>query len=530
MENKKLNLIIASIFTFIFLIGLTSATITLSSVSELSQTGNSFTITVSSNQNETVQLTASSISDENGKYIIFTPVSVDLNTSNPSDLVIVNYTVESGFEFEFGRTYSTNLIVNGTESDSVTRALTFASSSFCEFGNPGNLRIKISDVRVVSGFGEDDEWLPLDKIEIEVDIENRGSEDIEDIIVEWGLYNTKAKVWTIEVDEEDDFDLNEDDKENLVISFILNDKMDQDLAELTDGTYTFYIRAKGNIDDSSNTDTCQSASKNVKIVIEKDFVTLSNIESQESVQCDAEFHLSARVWNIGSRDQKDVYVKIVNKELGIDKQIDIGNIDSFDNELMDFSFKIPEDAEEKSYSLTISIYDKDNKLFKNKYNDESAVFSKSLKILGGCAKPEASVTASLYSGGKAGKPLVVKATVINTGIKQTSYLLNTVGYTTWASSANVEPNSFALNPGESKEVFITFNTNRDSAGDKLFSLEILSENELVANQPVQVPINRAGLSLPGLFSLSNWHLWAIGILNVILVIFIIVIAVRISRK
>lgn len=529
MENKKLSLILASVFAFVFLIGLASATITLSTVSDLSQTGNSFTLTVSSNQNETITLTASSISDGNGKYITFTPVSVDLDLSNPSDLVRVNYTVESGFDFEFGKTYSTNLLVNGTESDSVTRTLNFASSNFCEFGNPGDLRIKISDVKVVSGFGEDNEWLPLDKVEIEVDIENRGSEDIEDVVVEWGLYNTKDKVWTIEVDEEDEFNLDEDDEENLVISFTLDDDMEQDLAELDDGTYTFYIRAKGNIDDSSSTDTCQSASKSVKIIIEKDFVTLSGFESPESVQCDSEFHLSADIWNIGSRDQEDVYVMVANKELGINKRIDIGDVDSFDNELMDFSFAVPDNAEEKTYTLSITIYDEDNDVFQNDYNDDKAVFSKSFKVSGGCAKPEALVTASLYSGGKAGKPLVVKANVVNTGTKQTSYLLNAVSYTTWASSASVEPTSFTLNAGESKDVLITFNVNRDAAGDNLFNLEILSENELVSNQPVQVPIKRAGLLFPSL-SLDNWHLWAIGALNLILVIFIIVIAVRISRK
>jgi len=530
MKTKTLNLIIASIFTFVFLAGLASATITLSGVpTTLSQTGNSFTITVTSNQNETITLSAPSISDGHGKSITFTPVSVELNTSNPSDPVTVQYTVESGFQFEFANTYSSVLMVNGTVSGTVPVTLNFASSDFCEYGNPGDLNVKISDVRVKSGFGEDDEWLPLDEVELDVDVENNGDEDLNDVVIEWGLYNPDTKEWVIEIDEETDFNLDENDEENLVISFNIDDNMDVDLADLEDGTYTFYVRATGEVDNDTSLDTCESASKNVKLVIEKDFVTMSEFEFSETVQCSSEFHLSADVWNIGSSDQDDVYVKIINRDLGIDKRVDIGDIDSFENELLDFTFTMPDDVEEKSYSLTISVYNEDDDVFENDYNDDTAVFTKSFKVSGGCAKSEASVTASLYSGGQAGKPLVVKATVVNTGIKETSYLLNAASYTTWASSAKVEPTSFSLNAGESRDVMITFNVNKDASGDNIFNLEILSENELITNQPVQVPVKKAGLSLSGL-SLNNWHLWAIGALNLILVIFIIVIAIRISRK
>ena len=66
-------------------------------------------------------------------------------------------------------------------------------------------------------------------------------------------------------------------------------------------------------------------------------------------------------------------------------------------------------------------------------------------------------------------------------------------------------------------------------GEKTFYVEVLADNDLIVNQPVAVPIVKKGFSLPSIGG-SNWHLWAIGALNVILVIFIIVIAIRIARK
>ena len=52
------------------------------------------------------------------------------------------------------------------------------------------------------------------------------------------------------------------------------------------------------------------------------------------------------------------------------------------------------------------------------------------------AVAKASVTAVLESGGEAGKVLVVRATITNTGKKTAYYSLNVAGYTGWASFSN----------------------------------------------------------------------------------------------
>jgi uncharacterized membrane protein len=134
---------------------------------------------------------------------------------------------------------------------------------------------------------------------------------------------------------------------------------------------------------------------------------------------------------------------------------------------------------------------------------------------------------------KADKQLVIKATIENTGDKTTTYLLNTAGYTEWATLATLDKTSLTLDAGESEDVFITLDVKKEALGANLFNLEVLSNNELVVSQPVQVEITNKGLfsGITGnVLSGDNKYIWGIGILNLILIVLIVVIAVRIAKK
>jgi len=99
MENKKLNLLFASVFALVFLMGFASATIILTpSVTTLPQTSGSFNLAVSGNQNETIDLAIPSISDNSGHSIDFSlsPAQVEINTvSNTHETINITYVVES---------------------------------------------------------------------------------------------------------------------------------------------------------------------------------------------------------------------------------------------------------------------------------------------------------------------------------------------------------------------------------------------------------------------------------------------------
>ena len=538
MKTKTFNLLFASVFALVFLIGFSSATISLTSpVTTLSQSSGSFDFTVSSNQNETIDLSIPSISDGSGHTIIFSLSSeeITIDTSvEDSVLITVDYVVESGFNFQFEKTYTAKLNATGSVSGEVTKAFNFEGSSFCEFSNQGDLKVTVKDIKVTSdSFGKDNKWFVFDTVEVKVEIRNSGREDIEDVVLEWGLYNTQSKKWTIEVDEEDEFDIDKGDRESITITFKLDDSMDEDLEDLSKGKYIFYVRATGEIADGTHEgeSTCASDSEEGELMLEKNFVVLYNLKAPEVSQCGSEAHISGDVWNIGSKDQEDIYLKIYNRELGIDEEIQIGDLDSFESTDFDLILQLPEDIVEKAYYLTITVYNEDNKVYKNK-DDKESKSSLQLNVQGNCAVAKASVTAVLESGGQAGKEMIVKATIKNTGKKTSSYSLNIGGYTGWASSATLDKSSLTLNAGQSEDVLLTFNVKRDALGNNLFTLDVLSGNELIVSQPVQVEITKKKFSLFGgnLFSGENKYVWGIGLLNLILIILIIVIAIRISRR
>ena len=538
MKTKTFNLLFASVFALVFLIGFSSATISLTSqVTTLSQSSGSFDFTISSDQNETIDLSIPSISDGSGHTIIFSLSSeqITIDTSvEDSVLITVDYVVESGFNFQFEKTYTAKLNATGSVSGEATKAFNFEGSSFCEFSNQGNLKVTVKDIKVTSdSFGKDNKWFVFDTVEVKVEIRNSGREDIEDVVLEWGLYNTQSKKWTIEVDEEDELDIDKGDRESITIKFKLDDSMDEDLEDLSKGKYIFYVRATGEIADGTHEgeSTCASDSEEGELMLENNFVVLYNLKAPEVSQCGSEAHISGDVWNIGSKDQEDIYLKIYNRELGIDEEIQIGDLDSFESTDFDLILQLPEDIVEKAYYLTITVYNEDNKVYKNK-DDKESKSSLQLNVQGNCAVAKASVTAVLESGGQAGKEMIVKATIKNTGKKTSSYSLNVGGYTGWASSATLDKSSLTLNAGQSEDVLLTFNVKRDALGNNLFTLDVLSGNELIVSQPVQVEITKKKFSLFGgnLFSGENKYVWGIGLLNLILIILIIVIAIRISRR
>lgn len=469
-----------------------------------------------------------------GIEFIPTPISLTLDNQGVNS-TIITYSVPTDFDFNFETEYSVTISVNeetvNTNNDTLT--LEF-EKDFCEnCERLGDLDLYIDDVYVREGFGDDDEyWYPFDEIEVDLVIES-DSYDIEDIEIEWALYTESGD--KITDDTETDFNLDEDEEKEITISFRLDDKLSKLEGE---DNLIFYVKATGVIDDNDyedgeKTDTCASDSQEVSLITDDTFVIVDSVEISETVQCGTELQITADVWNIGDDDQDDVYVTIYNHELGINEQIEIGDLDAFDSEKLDALIKIPENAEEKWYTLTVWVYDDDNDIYENS-EDELAEFEVFIKVEGNCIESIVSVYATKESGGKAGQELTVKAIITNLGNELVTYNLEVSGEDDWASSADLGQSTILLDAGQSKEVLITFDVNADALGEQLFNIEVLEGNELILTQPVSVSIEKAGFNFPGItgnvISKDNWYLWGIGALNVILVLIIISIAVRVMKK
>lgn len=531
MKAKNLVLMIASVLTLVLLSSFASAALTV--VDKTITNANDNTVTITITNTGTTALTAISLTDT-GDF------DIDTESIAPFDLIAGNSTtkaintVTDLKTLDLGTHEVTITATSGSVSD--TGTLTFDNNEFCENDNPNsNIRITIEDVTnkginnkdVSTKFGDDNTWYPLENIEIEVKIENRGNDDIDNIDVEWGLYNPRTNEWLIE-DSEKSFDLRDDDDETLTIKLALDENVD----EIEDGQYTFYVRATG---DDSNTDKtiCASDSEKTDVVLEKDLVVLNNIKLQESAQCGSSSQITADVWNIGDRDQDSVSVRVQITDLNISQNIDVGDINSLDKEKLEATLEIPEDADAKTYALKFNVYDEDNNIYET--DDQDSVFEVPFKIEGTCGTPlpKATISATLESEAKAGKELAVKATITNTGTELVTYTISAANYAGWASSATIDQETIALAKGQSKDVLIKFNVNKDAEGEQLFDLRVLSNGEVVLSQPVSLTIEKAGFSFGitgAAIGSGNWYLWGIGALNIILVIVIIIVAIRVARS
>ncbi len=547
MTNKTMSVLSLSILALLVLTSFASAAVTNIvgwPTLPLSQSSGSFIVNVTEDATAETPVAFSylntPLADANGKLITFSittpsPANLSASTTTP---VTISYTVPSGFVFESGKAYSTALTI-GTYTP---KTLNFAATnepkeiSSCKVtrgaNTENNLVVDIDDVSVVNGFGEDAEWFPLDEINVKVNVENTGSEQIKSIVVGWGLYNTDSKKFIMD-NEEKSFSLNDGDDKTLTISFKLEDNID----DLKDGSnYKFYVWAKGKDKAINNSPTCASASEDsIDIIIDSNFVVLDSLEVVGAVSCGSQVQITGKVWNIGEDDENEVYLKVYNTQLGINEKVSIGDIDAADSKDLSFLLNIPENAEEgKIYDLTLTVYDEDGDIFENNNNDQSKSFV-SLKIEGSCSvTPLASVSATLESEAKAGQELVVKAIITNTGSKESILGINIAGYADWASLVNIDKTSLILNAGASQDVLIKLKVNKDVSGDKTFNAEV-TQGDKVLSQPVKVSIEKSSSfpNITGLFSGSlgdNWYLWGIGALNIILVLVIIVVAIKVVKK
>ncbi len=556
MKNKTFALFALSIVFLALVVGAVSAAGSFTSSSvvipfSVAQDVGTFTITFNLNnsaQSENVDWLASVFDNGNGNAVFtsFSPLVI-------ADGSVTPVQVPASVVITFNKTFTG--IISGTVSAVSLGAGADVSFPFSVTITPttlpsevfscitthdalatnlkDNLDVSIDDITVDEGFGgedEDFEWFPLDTITIDVDVDNNGPKDIDNVALGWGLYDKTSQKWVID-DEESDFDLNDDDTESKSLTF----KLDEDVDEFDSShDYVFYTWANG--EDNEAIDpaldaTCDYAFQDVEMQIEE-FVILDDVQYPDVAQCTEEVTITGDVWNLDDSDQDDVYVLVTNVALGLKEQrMEVGDVDSLENTPFEFMFKVPEGLDEKTYPIMFDVYDDHDDIYENSFNEESS-FMVPLTVKGNCGavSGSATVSATLESGKKAGDAMVVKTTVTNKGTKAATFMVNAAGYSEWASAASVSEDSFTLEAGKSKDVTITLQTKADAKGEQTFNVEVLSGNEIVTTQPVAVMVEgkSAGFlsAITGNVTGDGKSLWIIGALNVLLVFAIIVIAIR----
>jgi len=563
MKNKISFLMFAGLFALLLVVGFASAAVDFSNINGATQSifaGNTATVTFQLTESGVNNITNISFDapvtlHSGSKTLVSSSVSgvvTSLNKSGTSTEMTLTFNIPSNQSLG---TYSGTLTFSGSNSSSGSLPISITVKSdkpseiqdCINIGMPSgaDVRIKKIDlnnngIKVGSSsetYGDDNSWFPFENIEAQIEVKNYGIYDTSDVEVSWGLWNEDAGQWVIEPDAEKSFKLDHGDTESLTVNFQLDDNMDMDLSDLGDGdTLRFYVYLSDGVIDDRDAPSgidgesfCEYDNSDAEMVIERDFVVINDLTLPDTIQCDSTVQISGTAWNVGDRDQNDVSMIVSNSQLGLSKVFSIGDIDSLDNAEFNFNLLINESTQAGTYYLKFVMVDEDGSVFQDDFNDDESFLNFPLVVTGDCSVPNVAVSASLQSGGQAGKPLVVKATIVNSGTKTATYTLNAAGYASWADSVQLDQTLLTLNAGETKDVLITLNVKSDASGDELFNLEVLSNGKLVANQPVSVSVEkRSGLT--NFINKDNWKIWGIGLLNLILVIIIIVVAVRIARK
>ncbi|MBA7494838.1 hypothetical protein ES702_05415 [subsurface metagenome] len=328
MKTKILGLMCLSILVLVLAMGVVSSTLTLDSLTSPSSVvaGNSVTVNfnLSATVNNYTALNWSGSSADMGSTWTTLPTLPSINMGENSILSATLFvpltatgTITAVIDLQNGTTPEAQLTFPITVIPAPTEVSDCAS-----IGDANDLmELEIEDITVIRGFGDDNEWLPLDEIEIEVRVENNNRDyKIEDLAISWGLYNLDTGNWVFD-EEESDFNLKDGDERDLIFTFKLDDPDEFE----DDDTYAFYVWAEGEDEENNNAPVCRAVSEAIEIEMESDFVVLDNfqIEGTEldditypnTLSCGTTVHLTADIWNIGEDEQEEVSLWIYNKRL-----------------------------------------------------------------------------------------------------------------------------------------------------------------------------------------------------------------------
>ncbi len=521
--------------------------------------------------NVTVTPSSSSLSiSVSGTQPFLVGTNATLNIANPNGLAVTMSEIGSSL---FGVTFSpstfsattqpvqailsnlqnlkfgTNTVnVQASAGTQTTTASFQVRKTFCSVSPViSNLSIKSIDVSN-DGEGDENEWELLDELEIELEIENNNQDDDIDTIIELGLFDNEGKniaddlEFTSDSDSDsEEIDINIDEDDSATVNFKFKVPADFDT-----GSYRLAFKAYD--DDAGESKSCRDVSSDLdegffesidvkEASDEGRFVVIDDFNIESQVVCGSTLSGQFTIFNIGEEDQDRVNVIIKNNELNINEEVEFtSDLDQGDEETLSFSVRIPSTASNGIKQLEfITEYDYKNGVYRE---DSEESFNFPIEIIG-CSQnlggsgsvsglTNTNIEAELSSEALAGQELVITSTITNTGTSSRDYTIDSRGYSEWAEITDISDESFTLDAGESKEIVFKFLVNEDASGSQAFDIQLSSEGK-VQVQEVEVELTSPSKGFS--FDLKgNSTLWIIGLVNVVLILLIVVVAVRLSRK
>ncbi len=552
MKTKILSLFLLTLISCLVVVSAASTFSVSTNTLTFEELDDSKTFTITpDNPNSDYEVITPTILDDEGNTIQLNVLGNLMGISSV-EIITIN-TTENYDDLTIGNTYEGDIVVNdiNNSTETETIAVSFVPT-FCKDGEAktSDFELSITDFSINNDDGDDEDWSPLDKITLEIEVSNEGNEKVKDVMVEIDLFDPDGKSII------NDFEFMNSDEEQIDLGSI-DDGNDETVefefkvpTDFEDDTYRLVVKVYG--DKEGEKEVCTSKSTELdntyyheingeRETDEEKHIVVNNIHiSPETAQCGERAQVSAEVYNIGDEDYEDqVKVTLEIKELGIELEKTIReDFDQGDSSPVEFDFDIPEDADEKAYTLEFRThydYNDRHDVYEIVSDEKFTNFESLFKVQGGCEEEVVEVSDVQISPdfdsetpeAIAGKQVIIQATLRNTGDLRTTYTTSVFGNSAWSSLVAIDPTTVVLESGESRDVSIILKIDEDAQGDKEFTIRTSYDGE-TKDQPVLVPVEEKEVQGEAFVNhlKTNWFIYLIVIINIILIIAIIAVVRR----
>ncbi|MBD3262898.1 putative S-layer protein [Candidatus Woesearchaeota archaeon] len=360
--------------------------------------------------------------------------------------------------------YNVYLTVSDGEAN-VSDSVRFWIKEICDDGS-----LVIDEVEIDDNTGDDDQTEPGDKLDIEFEINNKLTEDIDDVDIEVWIEDEDGD----EVAEEVETEINtidSKDHEDAEVTLQIEPDVDK-------GTYYLVIEAKG--EDEDNEDRCDVYYEEIKIEKEDHRLLIDSVTFVPSeVKCGGQLEVSTKLYNVGEEDQDDVKLKVILNDLNVEESTQEFELDDGDDVVKKLMLDIPKSTEAGEYFLEVvaTFNDGDDTAASEMIPFTVTCDSEEEgELISGASVLEAETTKASADIGE-----TIKFTTIltNNGETATTYTISLNDVSAWAESI-VEPSTITLAPGSEIPVYVYITPK--SASTHTAILSVYADGELAANK------------------------------------------------
>lgn len=409
-------------------------------------------------------------------------------------------------------------VLNSTTTTIVPPTSGINDTQICRYGVNGSSLLEIQDIKDRSDVEDDWNWRLLDKISIDVDVQNNGDKDNEDYVASLLFFDKNGKDVTNDVVEDTDqvevdvSNLDSGDDTTVTFDFVLS-------SDVEAADYTMVVKL---INDGNEKEQCVF-DKSQEISVEKETrqVIVKEVQSEKTVKAGETITLEAEVANIGEKDEDKVKVTAYNSALGLNMFKEVDSLDSGNSETVTFTFTVPATTNEGLYKITFTTdynYDDEDETYDDSESDDDLVYS--INVFGGIAS-QPTIGAKLPSDAKVGKELSVELTLTNNGKTNATYMLDLENYATWAKDVQLDSSSIIVRPGEIKTVEVKMTPTK--TGTNQFTVKATYNDGEVKTQSVSVAI--AGSIFAGIVATLGTTGTVLVSAIVLLILVIIIVAI-----